>query len=198
MGLRRECTLAPVRPGKGRFLGCLGSLKQRTSLGQGPLKGLLWGQRSKRTFATRVDPMRRSVPTEGGGSYANSGDPSHPRGLAPFPSVAQVSGAEPTSLQPPQLLLGRWRGTIDGSLGQGVGVRTYEAILDGQYVVMNHSSVLLCPWFVTVSDTGHRDRVATEKPGKTLKSLPGFMLCQSGRRDSNPRPSAWKADALAN
>src|SRR5439155_12947822 len=23
-------------------------------------------------------------------------------------------------------------------------------------------------------------------------------LCQSGRRDSDPRPSAWKADALAN
>ena len=63
--------------------------------------------------------------------------------LAPFPSVAQGSGAEPTSLQPLQLLLGTWTGTIDGSLGQGVGVRTYETILDGQYIVMNHSSVRL-------------------------------------------------------
>ena len=63
--------------------------------------------------------------------------------LAPVPSVAQVSEAEPTSLQPLQLLLGTWRGTIDGSLGQGVGVRSYEAILDGQFVIMNHSSVRL-------------------------------------------------------
>ena len=109
--------------------------------------------------------------------------------LAPFPSVAQVSGAEPTSLQPPQLLLGRWRGTIDGSLGQGVGVRTYEAILDGQYVVMNHSSVLLCPWFVTVSDTGHRDRVATEKPGKTLSPYRAscYVRAGDGTRTRDPQ-----------
>ena len=26
----------------------------------------------------------------------------------------------------------------------------------------------------------------------------GLLDCWSGRRDSNPRPSAWKADALAN
>ena len=29
-----------------------------------------------------------------------------------------------------------------------------------------------------------------------LKGLPGFDSTSSGRRDSNPRPSAWKADAL--
>ena len=29
-----------------------------------------------------------------------------------------------------------------------------------------------------------------------LKGLPGFDSSSSGRRDSNPRPSAWKADAL--
>ena len=76
--------------------------------------------------------------------------------LAPFPSVAQASGTEPTSLQPLQLLLGTWRGTIDGSLGQGVGVRTYEAILDGQYIVMNHSSVRL-PQSASPQGDRHRE-----------------------------------------
>ena len=41
-----------------------------------------------------------------------------------------------------------------------------------------------------------RDPLNTKKGAEAMTDFDAFP--QSGRRDSNPRPSAWKADALAN
>ena len=39
------------------------------------------------------------------------------------------------------MLEGAWEGTIDGALGTGTGVRTYEYILDDNFVLLKHASV---------------------------------------------------------
>jgi hypothetical protein len=43
--------------------------------------------------------------------------------------------------EPLRLLEGSWEGTIDGRLGQGIGVRRYEFALEDRYVVARHTSV---------------------------------------------------------
>ena len=58
-------------------------------------------------------------------------------------------GAEPESTESAdpwallRLLEGSWTGTIDGKLGTGTGVRRYELILGGQYLMGRHESVRL-------------------------------------------------------
>lgn len=42
-----------------------------------------------------------------------------------------------------RLLEGSWTGAIDGKLGTGTGVRTYEFILGGNYLTCRHDSVRL-------------------------------------------------------
>jgi hypothetical protein len=44
---------------------------------------------------------------------------------------------------PFRLLVGTWEGAIDGRLGQGVGRRQYQFILDGKFLLSRHSSIRL-------------------------------------------------------
>lgn len=50
---------------------------------------------------------------------------------------------DPDPWEPFRLLEGTWEGAIDGRLGQGVGRRRYEFILEGRYLVSRHASVRL-------------------------------------------------------
>jgi len=40
-------------------------------------------------------------------------------------------------------LEGRWEGSIDGRLGTGKGIREYEFIIDGKFLIYHHASVRL-------------------------------------------------------
>ncbi len=53
------------------------------------------------------------------------------------------SVVEPDPWKPFRLLEGTWEGAIDGRLGQGTGVRRYEFIFDGLYLLSRHASVRL-------------------------------------------------------
>ncbi len=66
-----------------------------------------------------------------------------------FPARAQ-QGAPPSEAKqavdpwaPVKLLAGSWEGAIDGKLGRGKGVRRYEFILNGRYLLSRHISVRL-------------------------------------------------------
>ena len=53
----------------------------------------------------------------------------------------QQQNAEPDPWEPLRLLEGTWEAAIDGRLGKGVGLRRYEFIFDGLYLVSRHASV---------------------------------------------------------
>ena len=50
--------------------------------------------------------------------------------------------------------------------------------------------------FDTTSVTALQPSLTPEGPERTAKSIRGLSFIQSGRPDSNRRPSAWEADAL--
>ncbi|MGB6854713.1 MAG: hypothetical protein WBG49_19170 [Thermoanaerobaculia bacterium] len=54
---------------------------------------------------------------------------------------AQTETPDPWA--PFRLLEGNWEGTVDGIFGQGTARRSYERILDGNFVLMRHTSVRL-------------------------------------------------------
>ena len=57
---------------------------------------------------------------------------------------AQEEAAQPEDPWAPfRLLVGSWEGAIDGRLGSGTGVREYELILDGNFLLSRHASVRL-------------------------------------------------------
>ena len=62
--------------------------------------------------------------------------------IAPL-SAAQEPTEEPVEdpWGPLRNLEGRWEGAISGRLGTGKGIREYEFILDGQYLVLKHASI---------------------------------------------------------
>ena len=68
--------------------------------------------------------------------------------LAPGSAAGAESRADDTQTAgeadpwaPLELLLGSWEGAIDGRLGTGRGIRRYERVVGGKYVLMRHSSV---------------------------------------------------------
>ena len=54
-------------------------------------------------------------------------------------SAQTAPGKDPWG--PLRSLEGHWEGAISGKLGTGTGVRDYELILDGQYLMFRHDSV---------------------------------------------------------
>ncbi len=67
-------------------------------------------------------------------------------------AIGPASRAEPPEEETPaaeamdpwaplELLIGTWEGAVDGRLGTGRGLRRYERIIGGKYVMMRHSSV---------------------------------------------------------
>ena len=63
--------------------------------------------------------------------------------LAAPASLRAQDAAAADGLKPIRDLEGTWEGRIDGILGQGTGIRSYEPILDGHFVVERHSSIRL-------------------------------------------------------
>ena len=60
--------------------------------------------------------------------------------LAMVGTLAQAP-SESDPLAPLRSLEGDWSGEISGKLGTGTGVRHYEFVLDGKYLVSRHASV---------------------------------------------------------
>jgi hypothetical protein len=63
--------------------------------------------------------------------------------LSAVPSAQEAPPAPEDPWAPFRPLVGRWEGAIDGRLGTGTGVREYEFILDGNFLVSRHASVRL-------------------------------------------------------
>jgi hypothetical protein len=63
-------------------------------------------------------------------------------GLSPTTGHAQSKDVE-DPWAPYRTLVGSWEGDIAGELGTGSAIRTYEFILDGQYLLSRHASVRL-------------------------------------------------------
>ena len=61
--------------------------------------------------------------------------------LVHLPLAAQQSEAKTDPWAAFRLLEGTWQGAIDGVLGQGVGERRYEWVMDDHYLIQHHSSV---------------------------------------------------------
>ena len=61
--------------------------------------------------------------------------------LVGLPLAAQQSEATTDPWAPFRLLEGTWEGAIDGILGQGVGDRRYEWVMDDRYLIQHHASV---------------------------------------------------------
>lgn len=57
--------------------------------------------------------------------------------------AVQEQDAQPDPWEPLRLLEGTWDAAIEGRLGQGVGRRSYEFIMDGLYLVSRHASIRL-------------------------------------------------------
>jgi hypothetical protein len=57
--------------------------------------------------------------------------------------AGEEQAAKPDPWEPFRYLEGTWEGAIQGRLGEGVGQRRYEFILDGLYLVSRHASVRL-------------------------------------------------------
>ena len=57
------------------------------------------------------------------------------------PGPAAPKDADPWA--PLRPLVGTWRGAVDGKLGTGEGLRRYEFIVGGKYLMSRHSSVRL-------------------------------------------------------
>ena len=61
--------------------------------------------------------------------------------LVRLPLAAQQSAAKTDPWALFRILEGTWEGAIDGILGQGVGERRYEWVMDDHYLIQHHSSV---------------------------------------------------------
>lgn len=60
---------------------------------------------------------------------------------AAAPCAAQEAPSAADPLVPLHVLVGSWEGAIDGTLGRGTGVREYELILGGRFVMYRQASV---------------------------------------------------------
>lgn len=59
------------------------------------------------------------------------------------PPQDETTPSADASWAPLKLLEGQWEGEIDGKLGRGKGLRRYELIMGGQFLVCHHQSVRL-------------------------------------------------------
>lgn len=63
--------------------------------------------------------------------------------LLVLPAFAVADDARSDHWGPLHLLEGTWRGAVVGELGEGTGIRRYEFLFDGTYLMTRHASVRL-------------------------------------------------------